>query len=134
MLLMKIAIVNDRSKNIKRMMKILFVSLQIVSISKNLFVESVQLVEVPISNDTNVCRKFRLDFTFIRFSSLVLFRVFDRDRDGFLNRSDVIHMCSCLIDSAQYVYAFGLQMIDSPDTYADQILNDFRSEVRQSID
>jgi len=57
-----------------------------------------------------------------------LFRVFDRDRDGFLNRSDIIHMCSCLIDSAQYVYAFGLQMIDSPDVYAEQILQSFHSE------
>lgn len=103
---------------------------QIVSILKNLFVESVRLVVVPTSNDTNVCRSLNFFFNFESNVFSVLFRVFDRDRDGILNRSDIIHMCSCLIDSAQYVYAFGLQMIDSPDVYAEQILQSFHSEVR----
>lgn len=31
-------------------------------------------------------------------------------------------MSSCLIDVAQFVYAFGIQMNDSPDIYADTIL------------
>ncbi|CAF0759373.1 unnamed protein product [Adineta ricciae] len=51
-----------------------------------------------------------------------LFRVFDRDHDGRLERSDIIHMCSCLIDVAQFVYAFSIHMNDSPDLYADNIL------------
>ncbi len=53
---------------------------------------------------------------------LVLFRVFDRDHDGCLDRSDIVHMSSCLIDVAQFVYMFTFHMNDSPDLYADNIL------------
>lgn len=48
--------------------------------------------------------------------------MFDRDHDGRLERPDIIHMCSCLIDVAQFVYAFSIHMNDSPDLYADNIL------------
>jgi hypothetical protein len=53
---------------------------------------------------------------------LVLFRVFDRDHDGRLDRSDIVHMSSCLIDVAQFVYIFTVHMNDSPDLYAENIL------------
>ncbi len=52
----------------------------------------------------------------------VLFRVFDRDHDDRLDRSDIIHMSSCLIDVAQFVYILSIHMNDSPDIYADDIL------------
>ncbi|UJR27426.1 hypothetical protein I4U23_008715 [Adineta vaga] len=51
-----------------------------------------------------------------------LFRVFDRDHDGCLERSDIVHMSSCLIDVAQFVYVLSIHMNDSPDLYADNIL------------
>ncbi|CAF5147452.1 unnamed protein product, partial [Rotaria sp. Silwood1] len=51
-----------------------------------------------------------------------LFRVFDRDHDGRLDRSDIVHMSSCLIDVAQFVYVLTIRMNDSPDMYADNIL------------
>ncbi len=53
---------------------------------------------------------------------LVLFHVFDRDHDNRLDRSDIVHMSSCLIDVAQFVYVLGIHMNDSPDVYADDIL------------
>ncbi|CAF3315764.1 unnamed protein product [Rotaria socialis] len=51
-----------------------------------------------------------------------LFRVFDRDHHGRLDRSDIVHMSSCLIDVAQFVYVLTIHMNDSPDVYADDIL------------
>ncbi|CAF5082326.1 unnamed protein product, partial [Rotaria sp. Silwood1] len=48
--------------------------------------------------------------------------VFDRDHDGRLDRSDIVHMSSCLIDVAQFVYVLTIRMNDSPDMYADNIL------------
>ncbi|CAF0809558.1 unnamed protein product [Adineta steineri] len=63
-----------------------------------------------------------------------LFRVFDRDHDGFLDRADIIHMSSCLIDVAQFVYVISIHMTDSPDIYADNILqkneNDKSTEIK----
>ncbi|CAF1131929.1 unnamed protein product [Adineta ricciae] len=49
-----------------------------------------------------------------------LFRVFDRDHDGILNRSDILYMTSCLIEVAQFVPHGQLDI--TPDEYADKIL------------
>ena len=61
-----------------------------------------------------------------RFSSLifvaVLFRVFDRDYDGILNRSDILYMTSCLIEVAQFTYVPNIHVNTSPEVYADMIL------------
>lgn len=73
------------------------------------------------SNDTNVS-VLQNKRNIVLFSiELVLFRVFDRDHDRHLDRSDVVHMSSCLIDVAQFVYALGVHMNDSPDVFADYI-------------
>ena len=50
--------------------------------------------------------------------------MFDRDLDGRLNRSDIVHMSSCLIDVAQFVYVSGIHMNDSPDIFADDVLQE----------
>ncbi|CAF4440752.1 unnamed protein product, partial [Rotaria magnacalcarata] len=66
-----------------------------------------------------------LNFTDKTFSETILFllfRVFDRDHDGRLDRSDIVYMSSCLIDVAQFVYVLTIHMNDSPDIYADDIL------------
>ena len=59
----------------------------------------------------------------ICFSKLVLFRVFDHDHDGVLNRSDIIYMTSCLIEVAQFVYVPNIHINTSPEVYTDQILS-----------
>ena len=52
----------------------------------------------------------------------VLFRVFDRDYDGILNRSDILYMTSCLIEVAQFTYVPNIHVNTSPEVYADMIL------------
>jgi len=61
--------------------------------------------------------------------NIVLFLVFDRDHDGRLDRSDIVHMSSCLIDVAQFVYVLSIHMNDSPDIYADDILEKTQVEI-----
>ena len=68
--------------------------------------------------------------TFMKFFFLfriVLFRVFDRDRDGVLNRSDIIYMTSCLIEVAQFVYIPNIHINISPEVYTDKILEKYES-------
>ncbi|CAF0968583.1 unnamed protein product [Rotaria sordida] len=63
-----------------------------------------------------------------------LFCVFDRDHDGRLDRSDIVHMSSCLIDVAQFVYVLTIHMNDSPDIYADNILQKNDNNKNNQID
>lgn len=61
---------------------------------------------------------------------LVLFRVFDRDYDGILNRSDILYMTSCLIDVAQFTYVPNIHINTSPEVYADRILTPNQSALK----
>ena len=61
---------------------------------------------------------------------IVLFRVFDRDHDGILNRSDIIYMTSCLIEVAQFIYVPDIHINTSPEVYADKILPENESTLK----